>query len=79
MTLAYVRRQAFRGPGGLDNHRNPVATSSRPGSEPGHVLADTQLEITMTTDTEALVRRAYHCAEGAVPDVLPDAASAPPR
>ena len=26
----------------------------------------------MTTDTEALVRRAYHFADGAVLDVLPD-------
>jgi ketosteroid isomerase-like protein len=55
--------------GRLDNHRNPVATSSRPGGEPGHVLVDTQMEITMTTGTEALVRRAYHLAEGDVLDV----------
>jgi hypothetical protein len=65
------------GPAGLDHHRNPVATSSPPGSEPGHVLVDTQMEITMTTDTEALVRRAYHFAEGAVLDVRGSPACSP--
>jgi hypothetical protein len=38
------------------------------------------MEITMTTETGALVRRAYHFAEGDVPDaqpgVLPDFTSA---
>ena len=76
------------GPAGPDNRRNPVTTSYHPGGEPGHTLIDTQMEITMTTETGALVRRAYHFAEGDVPDaqlgVLPDftsavAASAPAR
>src|SRR5216683_7452875 len=57
------------GPAGLDNHRTPVMASHRPGGEPGHALIDTRWEITMTTDTEALVRRAYHLAEGDVLDV----------
>jgi hypothetical protein len=38
------------------------------------------MEITMTTETGSLVRRAYHLAEGDVPDaqlgVLPDFTSA---
>src|SRR6185312_5937853 len=79
---------AIPGPAGLDNHRDPVTTSYHPGDEPGHSLIDTQMEITMTTETGALVRRAYHFAEGDVPDaqpgVLPDftfavTASAPAR
>ena len=71
---------AIPGPAGLDNHRDPVTTSYHPGGEPGHTLIDTQMEITMTTETGALVRRAYHFAEGDVPDaqlgVLPDFTSA---
>jgi hypothetical protein len=59
---------AIPGPAGLDNHRDPVTTSYHPGDEPGHSLIDTQMEITMTTETGALVRRAYHFAEGDVPD-----------
>jgi hypothetical protein len=70
-----------------------VATSYRPGGEPGHTLIDTQWEITMTTDIEALVRRGkvqeFNCHIGTTTmfaqlGVLPDvtsavAASAPPR
>ena len=56
------------GPTGLDNHRNPVMASHRLGGEPGHALIDTQMGDHMTTDTEALVRRAYHMAEGDVLD-----------
>ena len=65
-----------------------MTTSYHPGGEPGHTLIHTQMEITMTTETGALVRRAYHFAEDDVPDaqlgVLPDvtsavAASAPAR
>jgi hypothetical protein len=38
--------------------------SHHPGGEPRHAVVDAQREITMTTGTEALVRRAYHFAEG---------------
>jgi hypothetical protein len=75
-----VLTQDHGSPAGLDNHRDPVTTSYHPGGEPGHTLIDTQMEITMTTETGALVRRAYHFAEGDVPDaqlgVLPDFTSA---
>ena len=57
-----------------------MTTSYHPGDEPGHTLIHTQMEITMTTETGALVRRVYHIAEGDVPDaqlgVLPDFTSA---
>src|SRR6185437_7660372 len=53
---------------GLDNHRNPVMASHHPGDEHRHAVVDTREEITMTTGTEALVRRAYHFAEGDVLD-----------
>src|SRR4029077_1916385 len=68
VTPAYVRRQTFR------SRRDSTITGIRewPLTLPA-VNLDTPSsrprgEITMTTGTEALVRRAYHFAEGAVLD-----------
>jgi ketosteroid isomerase-like protein len=53
------------------SHRDPVMPSHLPGGQPGSVakVRTTAKESEMTYDNEAIVRHAYHTAEGSVLDV----------